>query len=231
MTLTTSYQSDHLALVAAFFIILPTQYYFVWQHWYGLFSIFIPVYAFLFLPILSMLRGNSKNFLVRVAETQWALMICVFCASHVPALLSLTIEGYIGHNVMLIAFLVFVVQSSDVLQYIWGKLYGKTPIAPTLSPSKTIEGAVGGILSATILGALLWWITPFSILQAAGLSFVIAIMGLLGGLVLSAIKRDRGIKDWGHTIAGHGGFIDRLDSVVFSAPVFFHLVRYGWSST
>jgi len=158
-------------------------------------------------------------------------MICVFCASHVPALLSLTIEGYIGHNVMLIAFLVFVVQSSDVLQYIWGKLYGKTPIAPTLSPSKTIEGAVGGILSATILGALLWWITPFSIWQAAGLSFVIAIMGLLGGLVLSAIKRDRGIKDWGHTIAGHGGFIDRLDSVVFSAPVFFHLVRYGWSST
>ncbi len=231
MTLTTSTQSDHLALVTAFFIILPVQYYFIWQNWYGMFSIFIPVYAFLLLPIISALRGDSKKFLIRVAETQWALMICVFCASHVPALLSLTISGFEGRNVLLIAFLVFVVQSSDVLQYIWGKLYGKTRIAPTLSPSKTVEGAVGGILSATLLGGLLWWITPFTPLQAACLSFVIAVMGFLGGLVLSAIKRDRGIKDWGHLIAGHGGFIDRLDSVVFSAPIFFHIVRYGWSST
>lgn len=231
MTLTSSRQSDHLALVTAFFIILPVQYYLIWENWYGLFSIFIPVYAFLLLPILSALRGDSKKFLIRVAETQWALMICVFCASHVPALLSLTIPGYEGRNVLLIAFLVFVVQSSDVLQYIWGKLFGKTRIAPTLSPSKTVEGAVGGILSATVLGGLLWWITPFTILQAAGLSFVIAVMGFLGGLVLSAIKRDRGIKDWGHLIAGHGGFIDRLDSVVFSAPIFFHIVRYWWSTT
>lgn len=231
MTLTASRQSDHLALVTAFFVILPVQYYLIWQNWYGLYSIFIPVYAFLLLPILSALRGDSKKFLIRVAETQWALMICVFCASHVPALLSLTIPGYEGRNVLLIAFLVFVVQSSDVLQYIWGKLLGKTRIAPTLSPSKTVEGAVGGILSATVLGGLLWWITPFTIIQAAALSFVIAIMGFLGGLVLSAIKRDRGIKDWGHLIAGHGGFIDRLDSVVFSAPIFFHIVRYWWSTT
>lgn len=228
VTLTTKSRADHWALASAFFIVLPLQYFLIWQGWYGLYSIFIPVYAFLFLPIIAALRGDTSQFLVRVAETQWALMICVFCASHVPALLTLEIENYAGRNVLLIAFLVIVVQSSDVLQYVWGKLFGKTKIAPKLSPSKTVEGAVGGILSASLLGASLFWITPFSIVQAALLSFVIALMGFFGGLVLSAIKRDRGVKDWGHLIAGHGGFIDRLDSVVFSAPVFFHLVRYWW---
>lgn len=228
VTLTNTRRADHWALATAFFVVLPVQYILVWQNWYGLYSIFIPVYAFLFMPILAALRGDTRFFLVRIAETQWALMICVFCASHVPALLSLEIEGYAGRNVLLIAFLVIVVQSSDVLQYIWGKLCGKRKIAPRLSPSKTVEGAVGGILSASLLGASLFWITPFSFLQAGALSFVIGLMGFFGGLVLSAIKRDRGVKDWGHLIAGHGGFIDRLDSVVFSAPVFFHLVRYWW---
>jgi len=228
VTLTAKRRADHWALVAAFFLVLPLQYIFVWQEWYGMYSIFIPVYAFLFLPIIAAIRGDTKNFLVRVAETQWALMICVFCASHVPALLSLEIPGFEGRNVLLIAFLVIVVQSSDVLQYIWGKLLGKTKIAPNLSPSKTVEGAVGGIASASLLGGALFWITPFNFFQAVMLSVAICIMGFLGGLVLSAIKRDRGIKDWGHLIAGHGGFIDRLDSVVFSAPVFFHMTRYWW---
>jgi len=133
--------------------------------------------------------------------------------------------------VLLIAFLVVVVQISDVLQYVWGKLIGRRRIAPLLSPSKTVEGFVGGVLSATLVGAFLWWITPFTMLQAGLLALVVALMGFFGGLVMSAIKRDRGIKDWGDLIAGHGGFIDRLDSVVFSAPIFFHLVRYGWSLT
>jgi len=147
----------------------------------------------------------------------------------VPALISLNIPGYEGRNVLLIAFLVIVVQISDVLQYVWGKLLGRTRIAPTLSPSKTVEGFVGGALSATLIGAGLSWMTPFTPAQAAFLSLVIVMMGFFGGLVMSAIKRDRGVKDWGHLIAGHGGFIDRLDSVVFSAPIFFHLVRYWWS--
>ncbi|WP_282609299.1 phosphatidate cytidylyltransferase [Pelagibius sp. Alg239-R121] len=227
-TLTNTRRADHWALASAFFVVLPIQYGLIWIDWYGLYSIFIPVYAFLLMPIVAALRGDTENYLDRVAETQWALMICVFCASHVPALLSLDIPGYEGRNVLLIAFLIVVVQSSDVLQYVWGKLYGRRKIAPELSPSKTLEGFVGGILSAMLVGAALWWITPFSFFQAALLSLVIALMGFFGGLVMSAIKRDRGIKDWGHLIAGHGGFIDRLDSVVFSAPIFFHLVRYWW---
>ena len=228
-TLTNTRRADHWALAVAFFIVLPVQYYLIWIDWYGLYSIFIPVYAFLMMPIIAALRGDTGNFLIRVAETQWALMISVFCVSHVPALLSLDIPGYEGRNVLLIAFLVIVVQSSDVLQYVWGKLYGRTKIAPRLSPSKTVEGFIGGVLSATCLGACLWWITPFSFLQAGLLSLIIAIAGFFGGLVMSAIKRDRGVKDWGHLIQGHGGFIDRLDSVIFSAPVFFHIVRYWWS--
>lgn len=231
VTLTDTSRADHWALAAAFFVVLPVQYALVWVGWYGLYSIFIPVYAFLLLPIVAALRADTGRFLVRIAETQWALMICVFCVSHVAALLLLDIPGYEGRNVLLIAFLVFVVQISDVLQYVWGKLLGRRKIAPVLSPSKTWEGFLGGTLSATLIGAGLWWITPFNALQAGALSLVVVLMGFFGGLVMSAVKRDRGVKDWGHLIAGHGGFIDRLDSVIFSAPIFFHLVRYGWSLT
>ncbi|PZO67314.1 MAG: phosphatidate cytidylyltransferase [Paracoccus denitrificans] len=231
ITLTNARRADHWSLVVAFFLVLPIQYYWLWTGWYGMYSIFIPLYVFLLLPIISALRGETRNYLVRIAEMQWALMICVFCASHVPALLNLNIPGFEGRNVLLIAFLVVVVQISDVLQYVWGKLIGRRPIAPRLSPSKTIEGFVGGTLSATLVGAGLWWMTPFTPLQAAGMACIITLLGFFGGLVMSAIKRDRGIKDWGHSIAGHGGFIDRLDSVVFSAPIFLHLTRYYWSLT
>ncbi|MDL2401235.1 phosphatidate cytidylyltransferase [Rhizobium mayense] len=229
VTLINTRRADHWALAAAFFVALPVQYYLLWAEQYGIFSIFIPVYAFLFMPIIAVLRGDTERFLIRIAEVQWALMICVFCASHVPALLTLHIPGYEGRNVLLIAFLVIVVQLSDVLQYVWGKLFGRHKIAPKLSPSKTVEGFIGGVASATLIGAALWWITPFTPLQAGLLAFVITLMGFFGGLVMSAIKRDRGVKDWGHLIEGHGGLIDRLDSVVFSAPIFFHLVRYWWS--
>ncbi|SCW85889.1 phosphatidate cytidylyltransferase [Rhizobium mongolense subsp. loessense] len=231
ITLTNTKRADHWALASAFFVVLPIQYYLLWAEEYGIYSIFVPVYAFLLMPIISVLRGDTERFLIRIAEVQWALMICVFCASHVPALLTLNIPGYEDRNVLLIAFLVIVVQLSDVLQYVWGKLFGRTKIAPKLSPSKTVEGFAGGIVSATLIGASLWWITPFTLLQAGLLSLVITLMGFFGGLVMSAIKRDRGVKDWGNLIEGHGGLIDRLDSVVFSAPIFFHLVRYWWSLT
>lgn len=230
LTLTNTTRADHWALVASFFGVLPVQFWLVWTDWYGLYAIFIPVYAFLLLPIISALRGSTDSFLARVSETQWALMIAVFCVSHVPALLTLQIPGFEGRNVLLIAWLVFVVQLSDVLQYTWGKLFGRHPVAPSLSPSKTWEGLIGGVLSATLAGASLWWITPFTFEQALGMGLIITLMGFCGGLVMSAIKRDRGVKDWGHLIEGHGGFIDRLDSVMFAAPIFFHVVRYGWST-
>jgi len=115
---------------------------------------------------------------------------------------------------------------SDVLQYVWGKLIGKHKIAWRVSPNKTWEGFLGGVLSATALGTALWWATPFTALESAGLSFTICILGFCGGLVMSAIKRDIGIKDFGVVIEGHGGILDRMDSLCFAAPIFFHLVRY-----
>lgn len=231
LTLTTHDRADHWSLVACFFLILPLQYAFLATDWYGMYSIFVPVYAFLLLPIASALRGSTKDFLIRVSQTQWALMICVYCTSHVPALLYLQIPGFEGRNVILIAYLIFIVQLSDVLQYVWGKLVGRTKVAPNLSPSKTWEGLIGGALSASAVGTALFWMTPFSPLLAAAMCLMITTLGFFGGLVMSAIKRDRGVKDWGHLIAGHGGFIDRLDSVIFAAPIFFHVTRFFWSTT
>ncbi len=226
LTLTYTRSADYLALAAAFYFVLPVQYVLVYVGWYGLYTIFIPVYVSLLLPILEALAGDTKRFLERTAKIQWGLMICVFCISHVPALLTLNIRDYEGRNLLLIAFLVIVVQSSDVLQYVWGKLFGRHKLAPSISPSKTWEGLLGGVLSATALGAALWWATPFNPWQAALMALAINVMGFFGGLVMSAIKRDRGVKDWGTLIEGHGGMLDRLDSVVFAAPIFFHLTRY-----
>jgi phosphatidate cytidylyltransferase len=226
VSITYTRRGDHLALALGFFIAIPAQYALVAIGWYGLYSILIPVYAFLLLPIASAVRGDPTRFLRRVAVTQWGLMLCVYGLSHVPALLTLQIPGFDGKQALLIAFLVVVVQASDVLQYVWGKLLGRRRIAPTLSPSKTLEGLVGGVASATLLGAALWWLTPFAPWEAALMALAINVMGFAGGLVMSAIKRDHGIKDWGHLIPGHGGVLDRLDSVLFAAPVFFHLVRY-----
>ncbi len=233
ITLTPTRRGDYWALVAAFYVVLPYQYWLVYSGWYGMLTLWIPVYAFLFLPILATAGGDTRNFLERTSKIQWGLMISVFCISHVPALLNLRIGGQEpdpGRNLLLIAFLVVVVQSSDVLQYVWGKLLGRHLVAPKLSPSKTWEGLVGGVASATALGAALYWITPFTPLQAGAMALAINLMGFFGGLVMSSIKRDRGIKDWGHMIEGHGGMLDRIDSVCFAAPVFFHLTRYWFAS-
>lgn len=229
MTLTPTRRSDYPALVAAFYFALPMQYLLIAIGWYELFSIFIPVYLFLLLPILSSLGGDSTHFLERTTKVQWGLTLAVYCISSVPALLTLDIPGYEEKNLLLIAWLVIVVQMSDVLQYVCGKLFGKHKIAPNLSPSKTIEGFFGGIILATLVGACLTGITPFLFWQAALLALLVCLLGFAGGVVMSAIKRDRGIKDWGHMIEGHGGMLDRLDSVCFAAPVFFHFVRYWWA--
>jgi phosphatidate cytidylyltransferase len=226
ITMTPTKRGDHDTLIWLFFVITPIQYALVAISWYGLFAIFIPVYAFLFVPLRSVLSGDCERFLERTATMQWALMICVYCVSHAPALLTLEIPGFEGQNGKLLFYFVLVVQASDVLQYIWGKLFGRHKIAPTVSPNKTWEGFLGGVATATLLGTALCWATPFTWWQAAGMSLAITLMGFVGGLVMSAIKRDRGVKDYGTLIQGHGGVMDRIDSLCFSAPVFFHLTRY-----
>lgn len=226
ISLTPTRPADHRALAAAFYVFLPLQYILIGIDWQTLFSIAIPVYAFLALPVLSVLAHETDGFLERSAKVQWALMLTVYCISHAPALLILDIPGFEGRTVLLMFFLLFVTQASDVLQYVFGKLFGRHRIAPIVSPNKTWEGFLGGGLCATLLGAALFWITPFTPLQAAGMALAIVLAGFCGGLVLSAVKRSMGAKDWGSMISGHGGALDRMDSVSYAAPLFFHLVNY-----
>lgn len=226
VTLTPTKPADHVPLFLSFFVLIPLQYGLIGYRWYGLFAILIPVYAFLVLPAVSALAGDPDRYLERNAKIQWAIMVTVYCVSHTPALLLLSIEGYEGQNALLIFFLLLVTQMSDVLQYVFGKLMGRTRLAPAISPSKTVEGLVGGGLAATAVGGAMYWITPFSLLQALAMSFVIVVMGFLGGVTLSAVKRSLGVKDWGAMIEGHGGMLDRVDSLSFAAPIFFHLTRY-----
>jgi phosphatidate cytidylyltransferase len=229
VTLVPTKPADHRALFWSFFVVTPVQYLLIWAQWYGLFSILIPVYVSIFLPIRIVLAGETDRFLERTATTQWSLMICVYFVSYVPALLMLRIPGYELQTPKLMFFLVLVVQLSDVLQFVWGKSLGKRRIAPTISPNKTWEGLVGGLACATGLGTAIWWATPFSPAVAALMALVLTTMGFAGGLIMSAIKRDRGVKDYGELIGGHGGVLDRIDSLCFAAPVFFHLTRYFYN--
>ncbi|MGZ8350551.1 MAG: phosphatidate cytidylyltransferase, partial [Allosphingosinicella sp.] len=227
MSLTPTRPADHPALAAAFYLFIPLQYWLIGVEWLSMLTILIPVYAFLLLPVLALARGDVEDFLSRTAKLQWGLMLAVFCVSHAPALLILNIPGY--NNFLLLFFLITVVQLSDVMQYVFGKLFGRHKLAPSVSPSKTVEGLIGGGLTATAIGAALFWITPFSPLEAAGMALVIVLAGFTGGLVLSAVKRSLGAKDWGTMIQGHGGALDRMDSVTFAAPLFFHLVNYFYT--
>lgn len=226
-TLTPSRKGDHQALFLSFFVVLPLHYVLLGIDWYSLFTIFIPVYAFLILPAVTTLTGDVNEFLARSAKVQWGLMLTVYSISHAPALL--TLETGVP-SALLLVYLVIVVQLSDVFQYVWGKLLGKRRFSPNISPSKTIEGLVGGGASAILVGVLLHRMTPFSPLQAGAISAVIVIAGFFGGFVLSAIKRDLKAKDWGYVIEGHGGVLDRMDSITFAAPLFFHITRYWFAA-
>jgi phosphatidate cytidylyltransferase len=226
LTLVPTRRGDHRTLFWSFFVIMPLQYCVLGFHWYVLLAIMIPILACVFIPTSIAVAGDTAHFVERAGKIQFGLMVCGYCLSHAAALLQLKIPGFDGHAARLLLYLGIVVQINDLLQYVWGKLIGKHKIAWRVSPDKTWEGFLGGMLSATALGTLLWWATPFTPLQSAGLSFLICILGFAGGVVMSAIKRDIGIKDFGAVIERRGGILDRIDSLCFAAPIFFHVVRY-----
>jgi len=225
VTLTPTHRADHRVLLLAFFAAIPLQYAFVAFGFYGLFALILPVGGILCVPFVVVLAGSTDRFTQRVAQIYWGLMLCVYAVSYVPAVLMLDIPGKAGASAKMFLFLLVVVESSDVLQYLCGKALGRRAIAPTVSPGKTVEGLVGGIATATVLGWMLSPLTPFRPWQAALVALVITTAGFIGGLVMSAIKRDRGVKDFGTAIAGHGGVLDRIDSLCFAGPVFFHVTR------
>lgn len=229
LTLCATRTADHVVLFWAY-LSIPLQYYWLGIHWYGMFIIFIPVYIFLFLPMRMVLIGETQGFLKAAASLQWGLMICVFCLSHMAAVLTLPQLTHIGEpaqGAMLLFYLVALTQLNDVAQYLWGKAFGRCKVAPKVSPNKTLEGFLGGALTTCLLGWLLGpLLTPFSPLHAALAGLLIGVMGFIGDIVISAVKRDIGVKDSGRLLPGHGGVLDRLDSLTYTAPLFFHYVHY-----
>ena len=227
ITLTPTRPADHRALFWVFFLFTPLQFVLVGmgEAQYGLYTVLIPVYAFLFVMARVALAGDYKRFLERTAKIQSGLMVCVYCLSHAPALLDLHLQKP-NDNARLLFFFVLIVQMADALEYLFERLLGEHVIVPAINPNKTWEGFIGGALATSLLGSLLWWATPFNPWQAALMSLMTAAVGYLGGLTMSAIKRDRGVKDYGTLVTGHGGILDRLDSLCFAAPVFFHVTRF-----
>jgi len=227
LSLIPTRRADHRVLFWAY-LAIPVQFYWVWIGWYGLFIIFIPVYMFLLLPMRMILIGETQGFLRAIGTLQWGLMITVFSLSHMAFMLVLPPEkNPAGGPMGLLIYLVFLTEINDVAQYIWGKSFGKRKVAPKVSPNKTVAGFLGGVATTTLLAVVLApWLTPLSHYEALGAGMLIGLAGFVGDVTISALKRDLGVKDSGSMLPGHGGILDRLDSLTYTAPLFFHYVYF-----
>ena len=218
---------DRTVLLFAY-LAIPIQFYWAATDWYGMFIVFIPVWMFLFFPALMALRGETEGFLRAVGTLSWGLMITVFTLSHMAMLLvSGDAASPVAGGVGLLLFLVVLTQFNDVAQYTWGKLFGRHKVTPTVSPKKTWEGLVGGIATTIAVAALIGpYLTPMDWQWSALAGGIIGMAGFLGDTTISAVKRDLGVKDTGGLIPGHGGILDRVDSLTYAAPAFVHFIRY-----
>jgi len=230
ITLSPTRRGDHRSLVLAFFVVLPFQFWLAATRHFDLFTVFVPVYVFLALPVASALGGDTQRFLERNAKLQWGIMVCIYGMSHVPALLLLDFgrPGWQGKGAFLVFFLVFVVQTCMVVQHLLGRRMQQPPSIPGISSSFHWRNWAIGMAVGSLLGGVLAFITPFGPLRAAAMAFIACAAGSLGHLVMKALKRDRGVPAWGHraSVTGANGLLDRVDALCFSAPIFFHSVRW-----
>lgn len=227
LSLIPTRRADRGVLFLAY-LAIPIQYYWVGTDWYGMFIIFIPVYMFLFLPVGMVIIGETSGFLRAAGTLHWGLMTAVFSLSHAAFLLILPAEGNPnGGGAALLLFLVFLTQANDVCQYIFGKMLGRRKVIPKVSPNKTWAGAVGGVLATVGLSFLIApYLTPVSQIHSLIVGAIIGVAGFFGDVSISALKRDLNVKDSGSMIPGHGGIMDRIDSLTYTAPLFFHFIRY-----
>lgn len=227
LSLIPTRRADRSALFWAF-LCIPLQYLWIDMRWYGMFIVFIPVFAFLLLPMRMVLIGETEGFLRAAGTLHWGLMATVFSLSHVAFLLVLPQRlNPHGGGPGLVLYLIFLTQFNDVAQYLWGRTLGRHKVIPKVSPGKTVEGLLGGLATTLVLARLLApWLTPFSSAEAWLAGILIGLGGFVGDVVISALKRDLGIKDSGSLLPGHGGILDRIDSLTYTAPLFFHFVWY-----
>ncbi len=229
LTLSPTRRGDHRSLVLAFFAVLPLQYVLVGTEHFDLFTVFIPVYVFLALPLASALADDPQRFLERNAKLQWGIMVCIYGLSHVPALLLLDFPGYEKRNAFLVFFLVIVVQTCMVAQHLASRRRPRPPVAPSISRSFNWDSWGIGVLTGSLLGALLAGVTPWVPGTAFAFAFIACSTGALGHFVMKALKRDRGITRWDESdrsVTGAGGLLDRVDALCFAAPVFFHSAKW-----
>ena len=229
LTLSPTRRGDHRSLVLAFFVVLPMQYWLVWAEHFDMFAVFIPVFVFLAIPVVSALANDPLHFLEHNAKLQWGIMVCIYGMSHVPALLMLHFPGYDHRNAFMVFFLVMVVQVCMVMQHLMGRWMNKKPVAPAISSSFNWPAWWIGISVASVFGAALAGITPWVPATAFAFSFIACLAGSMGHFVMKALKRDRGIPSWGkegRAVTGAGGLLDRVDALCFAAPVFFHSARW-----
>jgi phosphatidate cytidylyltransferase len=219
-------QADRRVIFWAY-LAIPVQYYWVSIGWYGMFIIFIPIYIFLLLPMRMVLIGETKGFIRSVGITHWGVMLTVFSLSHIAYLLMLPVKNTNAGGMGLVIFLIFMTQFNDVAQYIWGKTLGRRKIIPKVSPNKTWEGFLGGVFTITLIsGFVAPYLTPLTFTYGLFGGLIISLSGFIGDVVISSVKRDLEIKDSGSLIPGHGGILDRFDSLTFTAPLFFHYIYY-----
>lgn len=231
ITLSPTRRGDHRSLVLAFFVVLPVQFWLVATEHFDLFTVFIPVYAFLAMPVASALGGDTQRFLERNAKLQWGIMVCVYGMSHVPALLLLDFSGrnYEGKGAFLVFFLVFVVQTCMIVQHLVTRRLKRPPSIPAISKSFNWYSWGLGMAVGSMVAGLFSFITPFKPGQALVMGFIACVAGSLGHLVMKALKRDRGVPAWGRRgegVTGANGLLDRVDALCFAAPIFFHSVRW-----
>lgn len=207
------------------YLAIPVQYTLAYTGQYTLFLTFIPIFMHLWIPFMLVIKGETKDIGRSMSVLPTQLMLTVFGVSHLAFLLSLPeLDGFKAGGRGLLLFVVFITEMNDVFQFTWGKLFGKLKVMPTISPNKTWEGLIGGVVTTTIVGYYLRFLTPFSEIEALVICFSVAVTGFIGDVVVSAVKRDIGLKDTGDIIPGHGGILDRIDSLALTAPVFFHIV-------
>jgi phosphatidate cytidylyltransferase len=228
ITLTHTRRGDHRALLAAFFFVLPVQYFLAGGQYFDLFSVFIPVYAFAALPVLAVFGNDPTRFLERAAKIQWGTMVCVYGMSHAPALLLLEFPNYEDRGAFLVLYLVVVVVSAQVAQQSATQRLRARPAARQISRSFSWRAWLLGSLAGGLAGGLLFWITPFKAPQAVFIGFVAGGCGTMGALVMQALKRDAGVRHWGSraSVTGAVGLLDRVAPLCFAAPVFFHSVHW-----
>ena len=228
VTLLKTRRSDHRSLLLAFFAVLPLHYGLLGWRSFDLFSVFIPVYMFLALPVVSALAGDPERFLERNAKIQWGIMVCIYGLSHAPALVLLDFPDSRGRGAFLLFFLVMVVACAQMTQALASSRLRRRPVARHIDRSFSLRAWAIGAAVAALLGAALFWITPFKAGQALVMAAIAAAAGTLGEFVMSALKRDAGVRYWGNTssVTGAVGLLDRVAPLCFAAPVFFHSVRW-----